>query len=138
MARQYPPGKLVSGLTGEQTYYSAKENNLFSVLRLPDIPFQTFLSLFSVSGLTTYVGVNSVLKSPRKGETVIATAAVGATGSVAAQLVKLRGRCVIGVAGGSDKCQRSKSHPPPTVVVLGEQKVRVDRIEECVKSCPLE
>ena len=97
-----PPGKLVTGLFGGQTY--AKAKNPMSVLPIPRVPDHKFLSLFSVSGLTAYVGVNSVVKAPRKGETVVVTAAAGATGSIAAQLAKVRGSRVVGVAGGPEKC----------------------------------
>jgi NADPH-dependent curcumin reductase CurA len=44
------------------------------------------------------------LGRPRAGETVVVSAAAGATGSVAAQLAKLRGARVIGIAGGPEKC----------------------------------
>jgi NADPH-dependent curcumin reductase CurA len=96
-----PVGKLVTGLFGGQLY--AKAKNPMSVLKIPRVPDHAFLSLFSVSGLTAYVGLNRVVKAPRKGETVVVTAAAGATGSIAAQLAKVRGSRVVGVAGGPEK-----------------------------------
>lgn len=100
---KFPPGRLVTGLFGGQTFVKAK--TAMPVLQIPGVAHHKYLSLFSVSGLTAYVGVNSVLKAPRKRETVVVTAAAGATGSIAAQLAKLKGSRVIGVAGGPEKCQ---------------------------------
>jgi hypothetical protein len=42
---------------------------------------------------------------PKKGETVVVSGAAGATGSVAAQIAKIKGCRVIGIAGGEEKCQ---------------------------------
>lgn len=103
--KQYPQGKMVTGLMGGQTFCRTKGDDLMSAMKLPGVPQQKMLSLFSISGITAFVGVTSVLKAPRKGETVVVTAAAGSTGSIAAQLAKLRGSRVIGVAGGPEKCR---------------------------------
>jgi NADPH-dependent curcumin reductase len=72
---------------------------------LPGVPLHKSLSLFGLSGLTAHVGLHRVVRAPRRGETVVVTAAAGATGSIVAQLAKRRGARVIGVAGGPAKCQ---------------------------------
>jgi NADPH-dependent curcumin reductase CurA len=41
---------------------------------------------------------------PQPGETVVVSAAAGAVGSVAAQIAKLDGARVVGIAGGPEKC----------------------------------
>ena len=41
---------------------------------------------------------------PQPGETVVVSAAAGAVGSVAAQIAKLNGARVVGIAGGGEKC----------------------------------
>jgi len=41
---------------------------------------------------------------PKPGETVVVSAAAGAVGSIAAQVAKLKGAKVIGIAGGAEKC----------------------------------
>jgi NADPH-dependent curcumin reductase CurA len=56
------------------------------------------------TGITAYVGVNSVLSPPKKGETVVVSAAAGAVGTYACQLCKATGARVIGIAGGTTKC----------------------------------
>lgn len=76
-----------------------------SVLALPGVPLHKSLSLFGLSGLTAHVGLHRVVRAPRRGETVVVTAAAGATGSIVAQLAKRRGARVIGVAGSPAKCQ---------------------------------
>jgi NADPH-dependent curcumin reductase CurA len=44
------------------------------------------------------------LGRPQAGETVVVSAAAGATGSVAGQIARLQGCRAIGIAGGSEKC----------------------------------
>ena len=54
-------------------------------------------------GATAYRGVSEICQ-PKKGETVVVSAASGAVGSVAGQLAKRAGARVVGVAGGAEKC----------------------------------
>ncbi len=42
---------------------------------------------------------------PQAGETVVVSAAAGATGSVAGQIAKIAGARVVGIAGGPEKCK---------------------------------
>jgi len=54
--------------------------------------------------LTAWVGLFEIGKA-RPGETVLVSAAAGATGSTVVQIAKARGATVIGIAGGPDKVQ---------------------------------
>jgi NADPH-dependent curcumin reductase CurA len=113
----FVPGTMVTGLFGGQMYLKTRTKTTknstsnspplpMRVLSIPRVPEHKFLSLFSISGITAYVGIHSVMRHPpRKGETVVVTAAAGGTGSIAAQLAKLKGSRVIGVTGGWDKCR---------------------------------
>lgn len=61
---------------------------------------------FGVLGMnawTAYVGVTEILHA-KAGETVVVSAAAGATGMLAAQVAKILGCEVVGIAGGEVKC----------------------------------
>jgi len=66
-----------------------------------------FLSLLGFTGLTAYFGLLDIC-DPQPGETVVVSGAAGAVGMVAAQIAKLKGSRVIGVAGGAEKCRYLK------------------------------
>jgi NADPH-dependent curcumin reductase CurA len=71
---------------------------------LPGVKASLSLGLFGASGLTAYCGVfHAAPKGPCKGETAVISAAAGSTGSIAAQMCKLAGARVIGIAGGPQK-----------------------------------
>ena len=61
------------------------------------------LSVLGMTGLTAYFGLLDI-GLPTSGETVMVSAAAGAVGSVAAQIAKLKGCRVVGIAGGARKC----------------------------------
>lgn len=52
--------------------------------------------------LRQYMGLDKI-GQPKKGETVVVSAAAGATGSVVAQMAKMRGARVVGLAGTDEK-----------------------------------
>ena len=61
------------------------------------------LSVLGITGLTAYFGLLEVGR-PRPGETVLVSAAAGATGSVAGQIARISGCRVVGLAGSPEKC----------------------------------
>ena len=69
----------------------------------PGIPLTWPLSVLGITGLTAYFGLLDI-GEPKAGETVLVSGAAGATGSIAAQIARVKGCRVIGVAGGPQKC----------------------------------
>jgi len=53
---------------------------------------------------TAYFGMTDIGR-PQPGDTVVVSAAAGATGSVAGQIAKIAGARVVGIAGGPHKCK---------------------------------
>ncbi len=66
-------------------------------------PLSHHLGVLGITGVTAHVGLFDVGR-PRPGETVLVSAAAGATGSVAGQLARLAGCRVVGIAGSAEKC----------------------------------
>lgn len=98
-------GDLVSPLSGGWADYAViDEDGLRPVQRFPGLPLTANASVLGMTGLTAYFGVTDVLK-PKRGETMVISAAAGAVGSIAGQVARQRGARVIGIAGGPDKCR---------------------------------
>ena len=68
----------------------------------PDIPLSYYSGGLGGSGHTAYVGLHEIGRI-QASETVVISAAAGATGSMATQIAKLRGCKVVGIVGGDDK-----------------------------------
>ena len=100
----YREGQLVSGLIGWQEWAVASEAApLLAVAELPGVSPSAYLGVLGVTGLTAWVGLKEIGR-PQPGETVVVSAAAGAVGSVAAQIAKINGARVVGIAGGGEKC----------------------------------
>jgi hypothetical protein len=103
----YPVGARVIGLLGWQDYALIAPNDAAAAVCLPRIPFvrtTSLLGVFGITGLTAYFGVTDIAQ-PRRGETMVVTAAAGAVGSIAGQIARMRGARVVGVAGSHEKCR---------------------------------
>ena len=101
-----PVGTLVQGLVNWQEYSIGDPRHpLAPPTPLPaGTPPGMALSIFGSTSLTAYFGLLDV-GQPQPGETVLVSGAAGATGSVVAQIARLKGARVVGIAGGADKCQ---------------------------------
>ena len=103
---RYAVGDVVVGMTGWQEWTLATDEVRFSVVPVGlGLDLATVMNVLGVTGVTAWVGVREV-GGLREGDTVVVSAAGGATGSVAGQLAREGGaRTVIGIAGGPEKCQ---------------------------------
>ena len=94
------PGDLVTGMTGWQEWAIGDAG----LRKLPPgTDPKLALSVLGLTGITAYFGLLDVGQL-KQGDVVVVSGAAGATGSVAGQIAKRRGCRVVGVAGGSKKC----------------------------------
>lgn len=101
---RFPPGTVVTALTGWQEHVALEDNGLVTpVGKDGDVDMDAYLAVYGSPGLTAYVGMVEV-GEVREGDTVVVSAAAGATGSLAAQIAKIHGARVVGVAGTDEKC----------------------------------
>jgi len=96
-------GDYVLGGYGWQLYSAVPANGLVK-LEPNEAPLSTALGVLGMPGLTAYVGLSDIGR-PRRGETVVVSAASGAVGAVVGQLAKRAGARAVGIAGGADKCR---------------------------------
>jgi NADPH-dependent curcumin reductase CurA len=101
----YQPGALVRAF-GQWGDYSCVVPSQSGLMVLDDsvADARQHLGVLGMNAWTAYVGITEVAKT-RPGETVLVSAAAGATGMLAAQIAKLMGCRVIGLAGGEAKCR---------------------------------
>ncbi|KAK0725459.1 hypothetical protein B0H67DRAFT_481832 [Lasiosphaeris hirsuta] len=97
------PGDIVSAFLGFAEVGILPEAAVQKAFPLPPNGKVTdLLGVLGFTGMTAYFGMTKIGK-PKQGETVVVTAAAGATGSVAAQIAKINGARVIGTAGSEEK-----------------------------------
>jgi len=97
-------GDFVQGTFGWQEWATARPDGPIPVAPIPaGVPLTWPLGVLGITGLTAYFGLLD-LGRPAEHDTVVVSGAAGATGSVAAQIAKLEGCRVIGIAGGAEKC----------------------------------
>ena len=84
-------GDKVQGTFGWQEYAISNGQGILNATVIPEGQSLTApLSVFGITGLTAYFGLLDVGKA-KEGETVLVSGAAGSTGSIAAQIAKLKG-----------------------------------------------
>ena len=97
----FPKGTIIHSRLAWQKYQAVKTDNLEKVN--PDLaPVSTSVSMLGIPGLASYFGLIKIGKI-KNGETVVVSGAAGAVGSIAAQIAKIKGCRVIGIAGSEEK-----------------------------------
>jgi NADPH-dependent curcumin reductase CurA len=101
----FESGELVSTFdVGWQEYGVIGPGGMAPPIKVPEgVPPTIMLGVLGLTGLTAYFGLLDI-GQPVSGDTVLVSGAAGATGSVAAQIAKLKGCRVVGIAGGPEKC----------------------------------
>ena len=95
-------GDYYTGFHSAQLYLVTNGNGLFKIE--PNVaPLTTYLSVLGMPGITAYFGLLRIGK-PKAGETVLVSGAAGAVGSIVGQIAKIKGCHVVGIAGGTKKC----------------------------------
>lgn len=99
----YAVGDVVTTLTGFQELCVVRDD-LFTTV-IPGVADQvSMVAVYGATGATAYFGITDICR-PQPGETVVVSAAAGATGSLAGQLARNAGARVVGIAGGPEKCR---------------------------------
>ena len=100
---RYAVGDRVNGLLGWQDYAVLGGKGAFPPAKIPPgVPIPLAMSALGLTGLTAYFGLLEIGR-PNAGETVLVSAAAGATGSVVGQIARIKGCRAIGIAGGKEK-----------------------------------
>lgn len=100
----YAVGDVVTTLTGFQEYVICRDDVFTTPVPGSAVDQLAVMSVYGPTGATAYFGMSGIGK-PQPGETVVVSAAAGATGSVAGQIAKIAGARVVGIAGGPEKCR---------------------------------
>ncbi len=102
----YSVGDVVTTLTGFQEYTIVHDDVFTTPLQGPgsQVDQRAVMSVYGPTGATAYFGMTGI-GDPQPGETVVVSAAAGATGSVAGQIAKIAGARAVGIAGGPRKCR---------------------------------
>ncbi|CAC9894635.1 unnamed protein product [Aureobasidium pullulans] len=109
---KFPVGTLATGFVG-WTELAVVEEKALERVDLPSNGRTTdALGVLGMTGLTAYFGIIEV-GQVKEGDFVVVSGAAGATGSVVAQIAKLKGAKVLGLAGSDDKvsCDYNSASP---------------------------
>jgi NADPH-dependent curcumin reductase CurA len=96
----FQPGDIVNSMMGWREYFLSDGQGLRKLDKSVR-PLSAHLGILGMPGLSAWVGLNLV--EVKAADTVFASGAAGAVGSIAGQLAKLRGCKVVGSAGSPDK-----------------------------------
>lgn len=103
---KFKEGDWVVGYSGWQDYMLSDGAGLMPLGKDPKNPSYA-LGIMGMPGFTGYMGLMDI-GAPKEGETIVVAAATGPVGATVGQTGKIKGCRVVGVAGGSEKCEYAK------------------------------
>ena len=99
----FKEGDYVYGQTGVQQYIISDGKGYHKID--PSLaPLPMYLGTLGMPGMTAYFGILEIGEL-KEGDTVLVSGAAGAVGSIVGQIAKIKNCTVIGIAGGTKKCQ---------------------------------
>lgn len=105
---KFKEGDLVIGMIPMEEYSSIEAGIANSMVRKLENPYhldpKLYIGALGMPGLTAYSSFYDIGK-PRKGETILISAASGAVGQIVGQLAKHEGLTVIGSVGSDEKLE---------------------------------
>lgn len=101
---RFAPGDLLYASSAWEDYSVIDGTGYWDAVQIPPgVTPDLAVGTLGITGLVAYFGVTEIAR-PRSGEIFLVSAAAGGVGSVAAQIARLLGARVIGIAGGRLKC----------------------------------
>lgn len=102
---RFPEGSLIRIFGQWADYSTVRPDDAWAVLLDDDIDDERqHFGALGLNGWTALYGVKDIL-GIKEGETLVVSAAAGATGSLACQIGRNLGAKVVGIAGGPEKCR---------------------------------
>lgn len=107
---QFKVGDHLHSLQGWQKYAVVDgnsltpENGTIQFTPHPGIPLDAYVSALGLTGWTAYIGLKHIGQIQAR-DNMLVSGAAGATGLLASQIGKAMNAKVVGIAGGSEKCQ---------------------------------
>jgi NADPH-dependent curcumin reductase len=101
---QFAVGDLVQGTFGVTEHALSDGAGVQKISPAEGISPSAYLGVLGMTGMTAYFGLLDVGRL-QPGETVLVSGAAGAVGTAVGQIAKAKGARVIGIAGGTEKCQ---------------------------------